>query len=235
MSPAESSSASSPRIPPRTVGHYRLRASLLFDGLLDDCGDACPTTLSGRSSVTTLPAAITQPLPMVTPCSTDSFAPNQQLSPTTMGRAFSRPKLRSFAFQGVRSGVEAAKRPDKHVATKGDRAAVHKVAAMVYKTALTEGRLAPVVKVGRRKDRQPPGKIGIGKDFKASSCASLLRFCHIKVIAERLRLRALRRSSSSKLASCHSPRSIFSFSVIAPPQTTCSLDAAILPADRPRF
>lgn len=39
-------------------------------------GTPAATTLSGRSSVTTLPAAITQPLPMVTPCNTDTFAPN---------------------------------------------------------------------------------------------------------------------------------------------------------------
>ncbi len=31
----------SQRIRLKSAGHYRLRAPLLLDGLLDDCGDAC--------------------------------------------------------------------------------------------------------------------------------------------------------------------------------------------------
>ena len=54
-------------------------------------GTPAAIALSGRSSVTTLPAAMTHPLPMVTPCSTETFAPNQQLSPTLIGSARSRP------------------------------------------------------------------------------------------------------------------------------------------------
>ena len=50
--------------------------------------------LSGKSFVTTLPAAITQPFPIVTPGITDTFAPNQQLSPILIGRAFSSPLFR---------------------------------------------------------------------------------------------------------------------------------------------
>ena len=63
---------------------------------------------------------------------------------------------------------------------------------MVYKAALTKARLAPVVKVGRRKDRQPLRKIGIEQGFQSVKLRVASGFCHIKVIAERLRLCALR-------------------------------------------
>lgn len=47
--------------------------------------------LPGISLVTTAPAAITHPEPMVTPGITETLAPNQQLFPTLIGKAFSSP------------------------------------------------------------------------------------------------------------------------------------------------
>ena len=54
-------------------------------------GTPATKQFSGTSLVTTLPAAITQPAPIVTPCITETFAPNQQLSPTLIGNALSNP------------------------------------------------------------------------------------------------------------------------------------------------
>ena len=57
-------------------------------------GTPATMQLSGISLVTTLPAPMTHPEPMVTPGITDTFAPNQQLSPMVIGQAFSNPSLR---------------------------------------------------------------------------------------------------------------------------------------------
>ena len=58
------------------------------------------TTLEGMSWTTTLPAPITDPLPMVTPGSTVTLPPIHTLSPTVMGLANSRPLLRVGASRG---------------------------------------------------------------------------------------------------------------------------------------
>ena len=57
-------------------------------------------TLGGMSRLTTLPAPITEPEPMVTPGSTVTFPPNHTLSPTAMGRANSSPAFRVWASRG---------------------------------------------------------------------------------------------------------------------------------------
>ena len=51
--------------------------------------------MRGISLVTTLPAPITVPSPIVTPGNTETCPQNQVLLPTTMGSASSRPLLRS--------------------------------------------------------------------------------------------------------------------------------------------
>lgn len=56
--------------------------------------------LSGISFVTTDPAPMTQPDPMVTPGMTDTLEPIQQLSPMVMGLAFSMPLFLSGYGKG---------------------------------------------------------------------------------------------------------------------------------------
>lgn len=58
-------------------------------------GTPAAIALSAKSFVTTLPAAITQPFPTVTPGNTVTFAPIQQLSPICIQSACSKPLLRS--------------------------------------------------------------------------------------------------------------------------------------------
>ena len=53
------------------------------------------TTPAGISLVTTLPAPMMQPSPMVTPISTVTFAPSHTLSPMVMGSDTTRPLARS--------------------------------------------------------------------------------------------------------------------------------------------
>ena len=73
------------------VRHIGIYCSIIF---LTVAGTPATKQLSGMSLVITLPAAITQPFPIVTPGMTDTFAPNQQLSPTLIGSAFSSPLFR---------------------------------------------------------------------------------------------------------------------------------------------
>ena len=63
-------------------------------------GTPIMSELSGISFVTTEPAEITQLYPIVTPGITETFAPNQQLSPTVIGPAFSKPSFRSPEVSG---------------------------------------------------------------------------------------------------------------------------------------
>ena len=59
--------------------------------LMTFAGTPAIRLLSGIFLVTTAPAAITHPAPMVTPGITETLAPNQQLFPTLTGNAFSKP------------------------------------------------------------------------------------------------------------------------------------------------
>ena len=64
-------------------------------------GTPITTELSGISFVTPDPAEITELLPIVTPGITETLAPNQQLSPTVIGRACSNPSLRASCATGL--------------------------------------------------------------------------------------------------------------------------------------
>lgn len=56
--------------------------------LMTFAGTPAIRLFSGIFLVTTAPAAITHPAPMVTPGITETLAPNQQLFPTLIGKAF---------------------------------------------------------------------------------------------------------------------------------------------------
>ena len=68
-------------------------------------GTPAANTPSGISLVTTLPAPITQPFPIVTPPHTVTFPANQQLSPMVIGLAYSlsayTPSSRLYIFQSL--------------------------------------------------------------------------------------------------------------------------------------
>ena len=57
-------------------------------------------TREGMSLVTTEPAAMREPLPMVTPGQTTVFPPIHTLSPMVMGRPNSRPVSRTSGVVG---------------------------------------------------------------------------------------------------------------------------------------
>lgn len=144
---------------------HRLIAPLLFDDLLDDRGNACRHHVVWKvfrhntSRSDNAAAADGNPLEYGHVRAKPAVIANNN------GQSPLETQVALFCPKGMRNGIEAAKRPNKHVVTKGNRTTVHKVAAMVHKAAVAKGCLVPVVKVGRRKDRQPRRKIGIEQGF----------------------------------------------------------------------
>lgn len=75
-------------------------------------------TPAGMSRVTTLPAPMTVPSPIVTPCMTTQLPPIQTLSPMVIGSERMTPALR-WSAQGVRHGVDAHVGADEYVVADG--------------------------------------------------------------------------------------------------------------------
>ena len=61
--------------------------------LMTFAGTPAIKLFAGISLVTTAPAAITHPAPIVPPGITETLAPHQQLSPILIGKAFSNPSF----------------------------------------------------------------------------------------------------------------------------------------------
>ena len=69
--------------------HYFFDSGSWFNFLITFAGFPTANELSGMSFVTTDPAPITQPFPIVTPGQITEFPPIQQSSPIVTGYAFS--------------------------------------------------------------------------------------------------------------------------------------------------
>ena len=92
---------------------------------------------SGISLTTTLPAPITQRLPMVTPGQTMTPAPSQQSSPMVMGKPVSTGLRRFHIIDGVVRGYQLAVRTYQGAVADGNPAFIEHRGAIVDEYILT--------------------------------------------------------------------------------------------------
>ena len=87
--------------------------SLSVTGRMGRQGTPAATTPAGMSWVTTLPAPMTEPLPMVTPPQTTALAPIQTFSSSVMGADVLMPSARWAASHRVARAGQADARRDE--------------------------------------------------------------------------------------------------------------------------
>lgn len=105
-------------------------------------------TFGGTSLVTTLPAAITEFCPMVTPGQMVALIPIHTLSFITMGLQKSR--LAIVGIKIVINRCEADFGCDKHIITDCDAAPIHKGASLIHKEIFAHLNIFAKIHIKRR-------------------------------------------------------------------------------------